>query len=130
MSAIDIFNFANVETIAKEKAKPTSSFSLSHLGNPIVSTPRGLSTRKGRLPASMNNFLKITADGSARMKILLINDDQNDSVVNRMLPTAILRSFGAKTVITDDRIPKMGSIRLTNARSSLIARHMPLNSSL
>lgn len=91
--AIDIFNSANLETIAKEKAKLTSSFSLSHIGNSIVFTPGGLSTQKGHLPANTNNFLEIMADGSARMRILLINNDQDDSSVNMMLPTTILQSY-------------------------------------
>lgn len=91
--AIDIFNSANLEAIAKEKAKLTSSFSLSHIGNSIVFTPGGLSTQKGHLPANTNNFLEIMADGSARMRILLINNDQDDSSVNMMLPATILQSY-------------------------------------
>lgn len=91
--AIDIFNSANLETIAKEKAKLTSSFSLSHIGNSIVFTPGGLSTQKGHLPANTNNFLEIMADGSARMRILLINNNQDDSSVNMMLPATILQSY-------------------------------------
>ena len=91
--AIDTFNSANLETIAKETAKLTSSFSLSHIGNSIVFTPGGLSTQKGHLPANTNNFLEIMVDGSARMRILLINNDQDDSSVNMLLPTAILQSY-------------------------------------
>lgn len=91
--AIDIFNSANLEAIAKEKAKLTSSFSLSHIGNSIVFTPGGLSTQKGHLPANTNNFLEIMADGSARMRILLINNNQDDSSVNMMLPATILQSY-------------------------------------
>ena len=91
--AIDIFNSANLEAIAKEKAKLSSSFSLSHIGNSIVFTPGGLSTQKGHLPANTNNFLEIMADGSARMRILLINNNQDDSSVNMVLPATILQSY-------------------------------------
>ena len=91
--AIDTFNSANLETIAKEAAKLTSSFSFSHIGNSIVFTPGGLSTQKGHLPANTNNFLEIMVDGSARMRILLINNDQDDSSVNMLFPTVILQSY-------------------------------------
>lgn len=91
--AIDTFNSADLESIAKEHAKLSSAFSLSHIGNSIVFTPGRLSTQKGHLPANTNNFLEIMAEGSARMRILLINNDQADSSINMMLPATILRSY-------------------------------------
>lgn len=91
--SIDTFNQADLKTIATETVDTLPSFSLSYVGNSIVFTPGGLSTPKGHLPAHTNNFLEIMADGSARMRILLINNDQNDSSVNMMLPGTILRSY-------------------------------------
>lgn len=91
--AIDTFNSVNLESIAKEHAKLSSAFSLSYIGNSIVFTPGGLSTQNGHLPANTNNFLEMMADGSARMRILLINNDQDDSSINMMLPATILRSY-------------------------------------
>ena len=91
--ALDTFNQADLKAIAAETADTLSSFSLSNVGNSIIFTPGGLSTPKGHLPAHTNNFLEIMADGSARMRILLINNDQDDSSVNMMLPATILRSY-------------------------------------
>lgn len=91
--AVDTFNQADLKTIATETADTLQSFSLSYVGNSIIFTPGGVSTTKGHLPAHTNNFLEIMADGSARMRILLINNDQDDSSVNMILPATILRSY-------------------------------------
>ncbi len=63
------------------------------LGNSIVLYPRRISTQNGHLPAHTNNFLEIMADGSSRMRILLINNDPEDSSVNMTLPMGILSSY-------------------------------------
>lgn len=91
--ALDTFNNADLKAIAQKFSKTSSAFSLSSVGNSIVFTPGGLSTPKGHLPANTNNFLEIMADGSARMRILLINNDQDDSSVNMMLPVTMLRMY-------------------------------------
>lgn len=91
--ASDTFYCADLKSIALEMADLTPSFSLSNIGNSIVYTPGGLSTLKGHLPAHTNNFLEIMADGSARMRILLINNDQEDSSVNMMFPATMLKSY-------------------------------------
>lgn len=92
-AAFDSFNNTDLKSIAQEMADLTPAFSLSNIGNSIVYTPGGLTTQKGHLPAHTNNFLEIMADGSARMRILLINNDQDDSSVNMMLPVTLLRSY-------------------------------------
>lgn len=91
--ALDTFNSADLKAIAQKFSENSSGFSLSSIGNSIVFTPGGLSTPKGHLPANTNNFLEIMADGSARMRILLINNDQDDSSVNMMLPVTMLRMY-------------------------------------
>lgn len=91
--AIDTFNKANLKTIAIETTKTLNSISLSYIGNSIIFTPGGLSTLNGHLPAHTNNFLEIMADGSARMRILLINNNPDHSSVNMMFPTTILRIY-------------------------------------
>lgn len=104
--AVDTFNQADLKTIATETADTFPSFSLSYVGNSIIFTPGGLSTHKGHLPAHTNNFLEIMADGSARMRILLINNDQDDSSVNMMLPATILHSYkNIYTKIMGDLFP-------------------------
>lgn len=70
-----------------------SSSSLYNIGNSIIFTSGGLSTTQGHLPAHTNNFIEIMADGSSRMRVLLINNDENDSSVNMMLPATILHSY-------------------------------------
>ena len=91
--AIDTLNSADLKSIAERLKKDMPSFNLSHVGNSIIYTPGGVSTQKGHLPAHTNNFLEIMADGSARMRILLLNNDTEKSSVNMTLPMFILRSY-------------------------------------
>ena len=91
--ALDTFNSVDLKLIAQEMSDLISSSSFSNIGNSIVYTPGGLSIQKGHLPAHTNNFLEIMTDGSARMRILLINNDQDDSSVNMMLPATILGAY-------------------------------------
>lgn len=91
--AIDTFNGVDLKVIAERLATEMSSFNLSYVGNSIVYTPGGVSAQNGHLPAHTNNFLEIMADGSSRMRILLINNDPKDSSVNMILPMSILSSY-------------------------------------
>lgn len=91
--AIDAFNRVDLKKIAIETEEEMSSFSLSYVGNSIIFTPGGISTQDGHLPAHTNNFLEIMADGSARMRILLLNNDPEDSKVNMILPLTILQTY-------------------------------------
>ena len=91
--AIDTFCQADLKAIAAEAAEMTPSFNLSNIGSSIIYTPGGISVQKGHLPAHTNNFLEIMADGSARMRILLINNDRNDPSVNMAIPNSLLRSY-------------------------------------
>ena len=91
--AIDTFNSTDLKSIAERLKEDMPSFNLSHVGNSIIYTPGGVSTQKGHLPAHTNNFLEIMADGSARMRILLLNNDTEKSSVNMTLPMFILRSY-------------------------------------
>ena len=79
---IDLFYDVNLEKVAKKFLDNKSSANLTRIGNSIVYTPGCLSSSKDHLPAHTNNFLEIMSDGSARMRILLVSDDQNDSNVN------------------------------------------------
>lgn len=91
--AIDTFNSTDLKTIAEKLKEDMPSFNLSHVGNSIVYTPGGVSIQKGHLPAHTNNFLEIMADGSARMRILLINNDPEKLSVNMTIPMTILNSY-------------------------------------
>lgn len=104
--AVDTFNHTDLKTIVPETEDTLPSFSLFYVGNSIIYTPGGLSASKGHLPAHTNNFLEIMADGSARMRILLINNDEDDSSVNMMFPSAILQSYkNIYTKIMGDLFP-------------------------
>jgi len=62
------------------------------VGESILITPGGVHS-DNNLPAHMNNFLEIMADGSARMRILLSNNDYNQASVNLLLPYVFLCLF-------------------------------------
>ena len=91
--AIDTFKSANLKAIAERLKKDMPLFNLSYVGDSIVYTPGGVSTQGEHLPAHTNNFLEIMADGSAKMRILLLNNDAKKSSVNIMSPLTILESY-------------------------------------
>lgn len=88
--AINIFEEVNLKAVVSKLTEQTNTFNLSRVGNSILYTPGGLSTGNGQLPAHANNFLEIMADGSARMRILLINNDPDNSAVNMLYASSIL----------------------------------------
>ncbi len=92
-AAIDIFNKADLKEIIKKLTVSTDSRNLTRIGNSIVYTPGGLSVAKGMLPAHTNNFLEIMPDGSARMRILLINNDNDDPSVNMIFPITLKKLY-------------------------------------
>lgn len=92
-STFDIFDKVDLKSIAKKMVGKMDGFNLAYVGNSIVFTPGGLSTKGNILPAHTNNFLEIMPDGSARMRILLLNNDQDDSTVNMMYAAVLLKSF-------------------------------------
>ena len=91
--ALDAFNGAALKDVAQKLATDISEFNFAYVGNSIVYLHGGVSTTKGHLPAHTNNFLEIMADGSARMRILLINNNPEDSSINMVFPLAILNSY-------------------------------------
>lgn len=92
-NAIDVFNRADLKSIAQGIKINTATFSLSHIGDSLVYTFGGITYPNGHLPAHTNNFFEIMADGSARMRILLINNNQEDPGINMLLPSAILKTY-------------------------------------
>lgn len=79
-TAFSIFNKIDMDSIVNKISVKLQSFNLMRVGNSIVYTPGGLTTKEGKLPAHTNNFLEIMPDGSARMRILLINNEENSSI--------------------------------------------------
>ena len=76
------------------------------VGESILITPGGVHSDKN-LPSHMNNFLEIMADGSARMRILLSNNDPNQISVNLLLPSVFLWLYSKwYTEIIGDLFPE------------------------
>lgn len=90
---INLFNSVDLKAIAKRISTKMQSFNLTCVGNSIIFTPGGISSPGGYMPAHTNNFLEIMADGSAKMRILLINNDTDDSSVNMLYAATVLRSY-------------------------------------
>lgn len=79
-TAFSIFDKMDLDLIVAKILVKLQSFNLTRVGNSIVYTPGGLTSKEGKLPAHTNNFLEIMPDGSARMRILLINNEENNSI--------------------------------------------------
>lgn len=92
-TAFDIFDNIDLNTIVKDIPTFGTDHNIIRIGNSVVYTPGGLSTKNGKLPAHTNNFLEIMADGSARMRILLMNNDENDNSVNMTLSVALINIY-------------------------------------
>lgn len=90
--AWNAFNAADLKKIANEKEN-IDGFNITHIGESILYTPGGLSVKNGFLPAHTNNFVEIMADGSARMRLLLSNNDAKETVINTIYATTFIRLF-------------------------------------
>ena len=90
---LDAFNKADLNTITKKLASGAEVENLTYVGNSILYVPGGLSTKEGHLPAHANNFLEIMADGSARMRILLWNNDNENSEVNMVYASSLMKKY-------------------------------------
>jgi len=95
----DVFRAIDLKSLAQGLEDRTKSFNLSFIGNSIIYTPGGLSNERGGLPAHINNFLEIMADGSAKMRILLMNNDSSKPIVNMIHARTILGIY--KKIYTD-----------------------------
>lgn len=91
--AFQLFSNADLDSIAKEEKKHFFSFNLFRLGNSVTYSPGGLSSKATTLPAHINNFIEIMADGSTRMRVLLSNNDPEDPTVNMIYPLHFIDSF-------------------------------------
>lgn len=92
-AAYTLFDRTSLVAIAKKASHIMESSNLTYVGDSILYMPGGLSTDSGQLPAHTNNFLEIMADGSAKMRILLCNNDVNDLTVNMLYAGAMLRAY-------------------------------------
>ncbi len=111
-TAYNIFNEIDLKCIAKKMTAKSKHFNLAYVGNSIIFTPGGLTTDNGQMPAHTNNFLEIMADGSARMRILLLNN-KDDTTVNMLNAIITLSSYKELyTCIMGDLFPdKMAYVK-------------------
>lgn len=92
-SAYDTFGNVDLKAIAHSMQDKLSGFNLSCVGNSIIYIPGGLSTKDGHMPAHTNSFLEVMADGSARMRVLLLNNNADDPTVNMVYSCTWLELF-------------------------------------
>ena len=90
---LDTFNAIDLVKIGQEISKKMKDYSISRIGESIVFSLGGISTSKGHLPAHLNNFLEVMADGSAKMRILLHNNNENNTSVGMMFACTVLQLF-------------------------------------
>ena len=98
-NTVKIFDEVDLNTIAQKNIAKLNTGNLSRIGESIIFALGDLSTKQGYLPAHTANFLEIMADGSARMRVLLFNNDENDVSVNMIYADTVLRLY--KEVYTD-----------------------------
>lgn len=91
--ALNCFNKADYESIAKMAVPDNTTQSISFVGQSIVFSPGGLTTSNGVIPAHANNFIEIMCDGSAKFRILLSNNDTSNYSVNFVLANVFLCQF-------------------------------------
>ena len=92
-AAIKIFNDTDIKDVAKDEIQKSPSFNLMYVGNSMIYSPGGLSSTNKKVPAHLNNFLEIMCDGSARMRVLLHNNNPKDTTVNMITPFHFVNSF-------------------------------------
>ncbi|MBM6715754.1 ATP-binding protein [Gemmiger formicilis] len=92
-STFKAFCNADLKALASRLSQSHPFFNLAYIGQSIIFTPGGLTTSNGPMPAHTNNFLEIMDDGSARMRLLLINNNTADSSVNMMAPLIMLMTY-------------------------------------
>lgn len=92
-TVLDVFNGIDLIKIGQDILKNDKNSCISRIGESIVFSLGGISTTRGYLPAHLNNFLEVMADGSAKMRILLFNNDENNTSVSMMLPCTVIQMF-------------------------------------
>lgn len=85
-AAFDLFNSTNTEQLMKTIISKSPNKNFSQIGHSYFFTPGDISSKENKLPAHLNNFMEIMADGSARMRVLLVSNDPYKTTVYMMRP--------------------------------------------
>ena len=92
-AVLNAFDKADLKSIALNQPKASTTFNIHRIGNSIVFTPGGLQSNAQKVPAHLNNFIEIMHNGSARMRILLFNNNPEDTSVNMIYPFFFLNQY-------------------------------------
>ena len=84
---------ANIDEIPRSDFLHKKGPNLTRIGSSIFYTPGVLSSPQGVMPAHSNNFLEVMVDGSARMRVILSNNDDKDSSVNMIYANTFLTQY-------------------------------------
>ena len=105
--ATDVFEKANINDLMQKPVVDISTANAFRVGESILYTPGALSTPAKHMPAHANNFIEIMADGSAKMRVLLTNNDVEQTTVNFVLTNTFLNAFKRiYTAIMDELFPQ------------------------
>lgn len=74
------YSEADLKKIASELKETGNAFSISRVGYSIVISIGEIKNSNGTVMANLNNFIEIMGDGSAKMRVLLTNNDGDDLV--------------------------------------------------
>lgn len=80
---------ADLKKIASELKETSNAFSISRIGYSIVISVGEVKNPNGNVMANLNNFIEIMGDGSAKLRVLLVNNEGNDSVNIAWLATVL-----------------------------------------
>lgn len=71
---------ADLKQIAYELKATSNAFSISRVGNSLVISIGEVKNSNGNVFSNLHNFIEIMGDGSVKLRILLINNNESDEV--------------------------------------------------
>lgn len=93
IKVLERFQNVSLEDLINECFDDFSGCNLMRMGNSIVFNMGNIYTEGKGMPAHANNFIEIMCDGSARMRLLLLNNNFNDYSVNMFYAVSSLNIF-------------------------------------
>ena len=71
---------ADLKRIAYELKATSNAFSISRVGNSLVISIGEVKNSNGNVFSNLHNFIEIMGDGSVKLRILLVNNNESDEV--------------------------------------------------
>ena len=91
-AAKELLLSADLDGIAAELSNPSNTISLYRMGDQIVYSSGSISSN-GFVPVHMHNFLIILPDGSAKMRLLIFNNNLDSKSVNLGMLESVLSEY-------------------------------------